>query len=142
MQFFYESRYLEATRIYRNYRTNEDEHGRPNPLLPRVQQEQTILSIVIDREGIKRRVSDWPAITCQLCDAFRIIYCPMAVPCLPCLCIRVYAATALVDEAVDAHTLILKETALYYRVEPYHERPLELNAVDFANNIHSGRTLK
>jgi hypothetical protein len=121
-----ETRYLEATRIYRNYRTTQDEIGRPNPLVIPTSSEATRAELHIDREGVKRYLSSPSSCCYQTCTQNIAIqsFCAYPILCVPCICYKMDAARQLVDPAADAHTLVLRERTLYYKVTPYNEHGL------------------
>ena len=117
-----ETTYLEATRIYRNYQTNSDELGRPNPLLIPTSNEAIEAELQINRDGIKKFLSSPTHCVCETCcDKLAIAtFCLYPVLCVPCICYKMVGARQLVDPAVDAHTLVLRERTLYYKVTPYN----------------------
>jgi hypothetical protein len=116
-----ETRYLEATRIYRNYRTTQDEIGRPNPLLAPTANEATRAELRIDRDGMKRYLSSPSKCCYHTCLGTHPL---LALCCSPCICYKINAALQLVDPAADAHTLVLRERTLYYKVTPYNAHGL------------------
>ena len=121
-QFVLEKRYLEATRIYRNYRTTKDEVGRPNPLLAATSNKAARAKLRIDREAVKHYLSSTGQCLYHTLtyEAVRV-FCIYPICCVPCICLKMANAADLVDPAADAHTLELREKTLYYKVTPYNE---------------------
>ena len=121
-----ETTYLEATRLYRNYQTTKDEIGRPNPLLVPTSTEATQAELHIDRAGMKYYLSS-PLVFCKkgMCSKACIqSFGLFPGCCIPCICVKMMAARDKVDQAVDAHTFVLREKTLYYKVTPYDENGL------------------
>ena len=116
-----EAVYLEATRMYRNYETRKDEVGRPNPLVFVSANEQEKLRLDIEIEKIKNTFVNYKA-CCALQCASYIICAPCFIPlCAPCSRQKMYQRANLVEQAANAHTLILRERTLLYKVIPYND---------------------
>lgn len=122
-----EAVHMEGIRIYRNYATRKDEIGRPNPLVLPTSNEQERLRLLIDVEKIKSTFLDYcKCCHAMMCNPHNIRLCCMpwlfnSTCCAICSCNQMHRRANLVEQAAHAHTLILRERTLLYKVTPYND---------------------